>query len=93
MKNTGKVAGAEVVQLYVKDIEASVDRPAKELKAFVKVELLPGQTKQAKLLLKRDAFAFFSPTQKKWVVEPGEFELLIASSSRDIRLTGKIMVE
>jgi beta-glucosidase len=93
VKNTGKVAGAEVVQLYVRDIEASVSRPDKELKAFVKIELLPGQIKQAKLFLKRDAFAFFSPVRKRWVVEPGEFELLIASSSRDIRLTGKIVVE
>ncbi len=93
VKNTGKVAGAETVQLYVRDIEASVDRPAKELKGFVKLELLPGQTKQAQLFLNRDAFAFFSPTQKRWVVEPGQFELLIASSSRDIRLAGKIVVE
>ncbi|HUV41493.1 MAG TPA: fibronectin type III-like domain-contianing protein, partial [Sedimentisphaerales bacterium] len=93
VKNAGKVAGAETVQLYVKDIETSVDRPAKELKGFVKLELQPGQTKQAELLLNRDAFAFFSPTRKMWVVEPGQFELLIAASSRDIRLTKKIVVE
>ncbi len=93
LKNTGKVAGAETVQLYVKDIEASVDRPDKELKAFVKIHLLPGQTKRAELFLNRDAFAFFSSMQKKWLVEPGEFELLIGSSSRDIRLTRKIAVE
>jgi len=93
VKNVGKYAGAETVQLYVKDIEASVDRPDKELKAFVKIALLPDQTKQAELFLKRDAFAFFNPVQKRWIVEPGEFELLIGSSSRDIRLIDKIMVE
>jgi beta-glucosidase len=89
VKNTGKTAGAETVQLYVRDLEASVNRPDKELKAFLKIELLPGQTKQVEFFLRRDAFAFFSPIQNRWIVEPGEFELLIGSSSRDIRLTGK----
>ena len=93
VRNSGKSAGAEVVQLYVRDLEASVERPDKELKAFAKTALLPGQTKQAALFLKRDAFAFFSPIQKRWIVEPGEFELLIGSSSRDIRLTDTITVE
>jgi len=93
VKNVGKSVGDEVVQLYVRDIKASVDRPNKELKAFAKIAMLSGQTKQAELFLKRDAFAFFSPKQKRWIVEPGEFELLIGSSSRDIRLRGKIKVE
>jgi beta-glucosidase len=90
VKNVGISAGAEVVQLYVRDIEASVDRPDKELKAFAKIELLPSQTKQVELFLSKDAFAFYSPIQKRWVIEPGEFELLIGSSSRDIRLRDKI---
>jgi beta-glucosidase len=93
VKNVGKTTGAEVVQLYVRDIVASIDRPVKELKAFAKIELSPGQTKQVELFLERDAFAFFSPTPKRWIVEPGEFELLIGSSSRDIRLTDIITVE
>jgi len=93
VENTGKVTGAEAVQLYVRDLVASVNRPVKELKAFLKVELLPSQIKQAELFLNRDAFAFFSPTQKRWIVEPGEFELLIGSSSRDIRLNETITVE
>ncbi|HCO94070.1 MAG TPA: glycosyl hydrolase [Phycisphaerales bacterium] len=93
VKNAGKSAGAETVQLYVRDIEASVDRPNKELKAFAKIALLPDQTKQVELYLNRDAFAFFSPIQKRWIIEPGEFELLIGSSSRDIRLIEKIAVE
>ena len=93
VENTGKVTGAEAVQLYVRDLVVSVNRPVKELKAFLKVELLPNQIKQAELFLNRDAFAFFSPTQKRWIVEPGEFELLIGSSSRDIRLNETITVE
>jgi len=91
--NTGDTAGAETVQLYVRDLEASVDRPMKELKAFAKIHLLPGQTKRTELALPRDALAFFCPTQRNWVVEPGEFELLIGSSSRDIRLTARIVIE
>jgi beta-glucosidase len=55
--------------------------------------LLPDQIKQARLFLNRDALAFFSPMQNKWVVEPGEFELLVGSSSRDICLTDTIIVE
>ncbi|MFC1636054.1 glycoside hydrolase family 3 C-terminal domain-containing protein [Planctomycetota bacterium] len=93
VKNTGKTAGAEVVQLYVRDIVASIDRPVKELKAFAKVKLFPGQTKQAELFLNRNAFAFFCPMHKSWIVEPGQFELLIGSSSKDIRLTETIAVE
>lgn len=93
VKNVGETAGAEVVQLYVRDIEASVDRPLKELKAFDKIALLPGQTKQVELLLQREAFAFFKSEQNKWVVESGKFELLIGSSSRDIRLVGQMTLE
>jgi beta-glucosidase len=91
--NTGDRAGAETIQLYVRDVEASVDRPAKELKAFTKIQLLPGQMKQAELGLARDAFGFFSSARRNWVVEPGEFELLIGSSSRDIRLTDRLTLE
>ena len=93
VRNAGKSAGAEVVQLYVRDLEASVERPDRELKAFTKIALRPNQTKQAEFFLNRDAFAYFSPIQKRWIVEPGEFELLIGSSSRDIRLTDTIAVE
>ena len=91
--NTGDKAGAEIVRLSVKDLEASVDRPAKELKAFTKIRLLPGQTKRAELALARDAFEFFRPARRNWVVEPGAFELLIGSSSRDIRLSDRIVVK
>lgn len=91
--NTGDTASAETVQLYIRDLEASVDRPEKELKAFTKIHLAPGQTKRAEMVLPRDAFAFFCPVRRDWVVEPGQFALLVGSSSRDIRLTDTMVLE
>lgn len=82
--NTGQRAGAEVVQLYVADKEASVPRPPQELKAFRKVFLQPGETKTVTMELKERAFSFWDPERKKWVAEPGEFEFRIGTSSRDI---------
>ncbi len=82
--NTGDVNGSEVVQLYVRDEKSSVYRPSKELKAFGKVNLAPGETKDVKLTLDKDAFAFYNPTDKMWTVEPGKFQLLIGNSSDNI---------
>ncbi|RKD88289.1 beta-glucosidase [Mangrovibacterium diazotrophicum] len=90
IENTGQVAGAEVPQLYVHDVEASESRPAKELKAFEKVYLEPGEKRRVSMTLGDDAFAFFSAKEIRWMVEPGEFDLLVGSSSADIRLQGKI---
>src|SRR4029453_8737267 len=84
--NTGKVAGKEVVQLYVRDIKTSVARPEKELKAFAKVELAPKQTRTVTFTLDREAFWFFDVNTNTWATEPGEFEIMIGASSRDIRL-------
>ena len=84
--NTGKVAGKEVVQLYVRDVHCTVVRPEKELKAFRKVELAPGQTKTVTFTLDREAFWYFDVTRNEWATEPGDFEILIGASSRDIRL-------
>ena len=84
--NTGKVAGKEVIQLYVRDVKATVARPEKELKAFVKVELAPKQTKTIRITLDREAFWYFDVARNGWATEPGEFEILVGSSSRDIRL-------
>ena len=83
--NTGSVAGAEVVQIYVHDCEASVERPAKELKGFDKVYLQPGETKTVKIELGPDAFRFFDDKEMKWKAEPGKFEILAGSASNDIR--------
>jgi beta-glucosidase len=83
--NTGKVAGKEIVQLYVADLKASLPRPPKELKGFVKIELQPGESQMVTFTLDQRALSFYDPYKKQWVAEPGEFELLIGASSRDIR--------
>lgn len=84
--NTGKVAGKEVVQLYVRDHKATVARPEKELKAFAKVQLAPGQRKTVTFTLDREAFWYFDVVKNAWTTEPGEFDILVGASSRDIRL-------
>lgn len=83
--NTGKVAGAEVVQLYVSACEPAVDRPVKELKGFEKVWLEPGQTKTVSITIGRDALARFDADAHRWVVDAGRYKALVAASSRDIR--------
>src|SRR5687767_1331031 len=90
--NTGKRAGKEVAQLYVRDIKCSLARPEKELKAFAKIELAPGETKTVTLHMDREAFWFYDPARGGWVTEPGEMEILIGSSSRDIQLREKFML-
>jgi beta-glucosidase len=89
VENTGKRAGKEVVQLYIRDVQASVSRPEKELKAFAKVALAPGATQTIAFTLDETALAFYDPRLKRWVAEPGLFEVLVGSSSRDIRLTAQ----
>jgi beta-glucosidase len=83
--NVGSRAGHEVVQLYVRDLGASVARPDKELKAFAKIALQPGERQTVRFQLGPRAFAFHDPSRREWVVEPGEFELLLGTSSRDVR--------
>lgn len=87
VKNVGDRAGATVVQLYVRDRMASVDRPPKELKAFEKVRLDPGEATTVTLELDQEAFSFYSESKDKWVIEPGKFDLLIGRSSREIERT------
>ena len=82
--NTGSRRGAEVVQCYVRDVEASVARPLHELKAFSKVWLDPGESRSVELVLDERAFAYWDVDLHDWRVEPGEFELRIGTSSRDI---------
>ncbi len=93
VKNTGHVAGREVVQLYVRDCESTVIRPVKELKGFEKIELAPGESKVIVFTLERNAFAFYSDKIHDWFVESGDFEVMIGSSSRDIKLSSVIHVE
>lgn len=90
--NTGKIAGKEVVQLYISDPESSVFRPIRELKGFEKVELAPGETKTVSFNLDKRAFAYWSIEIHDWYVESGAFEVQIGRSSRDIELTAKVNV-
>src|SRR2546421_9156246 len=85
--NTGPRAGKEIVQVYVRDSQASLQRPEKELKAFAKIQLEPGERKTAKLSLARDALAYYDDSTHTWVAEAGEFEVLVGASSQDIRAT------
>lgn len=91
--NTGKVAGKEIAQVYVGDLQCSVPRPPKELKAFQKVELRPGETKTLAFTLGPRALSFYDPVRAAWVAETGEFEVLVGGSSRDICLTGRFSLE
>ena len=84
--NVGDVSGSEVVQLYIRDVEASVDRPLKELKGFNKIHLDAGESKLVSFAINELDLAFFDPGQEKWVTEPGEFELQIGNSSQDIKV-------
>ena len=93
VKNTGKVAGKEALQVYVRDVESTPFRPSKELKGFAKVHLNPNEEKDVTIELDRRAFAFYDVTQKDWIVEAGDFEILVGASSRDIRLTTTVRVD
>ncbi len=84
--NTGARAGAEVVQIYVSDLESKEPRPEKELKAFEKVWLEPGETESVSATLGEDAFRYFSEKSGSWTIERGDFEIRVGASSKDIRL-------
>jgi len=86
--NTGVRSGQEVVQLYLRDVQSSLIRPPKELKAFAKIELDPGETQTVTLLLQEKDLAFYDDVQKAWIVEPGQFEVLIGRSAGDIQVSG-----
>ena len=90
ISNTGKQEAKEIVQLYVSDKQCSVPRPLKELKGYKKVKLKPGETKDLSFVLTKDAFSFWSEQACFWVVEPGEYDVMIGASSADMRLSAKI---
>jgi beta-glucosidase len=85
LTNTGKYAGEEVVQLYLRDKVGSVVRPVKELKDFQKVKLQPGESRTLHFTISKEKLSFYSD-KLQWITEPGEFDLMIGSSSADIRL-------
>ncbi|NHI94889.1 MAG: glycosyl hydrolase [Candidatus Lokiarchaeota archaeon] len=87
--NSGNREGAEIVQLYVQDIEASVERPLKELKGFKKIKLNPEEKKTVEFELLKEDLSFYDEKEHSWRAEKGKFKLLVGSSSRDIRLEGE----
>lgn len=91
LKNTGQYKGKEIVQLYIRDMVSSVTRPIKELKNFKKVGLNPGQTKKVKFQLSSNDLKFYDKNMD-YVLEPGEFEIMIGSSSQNIELKKSIRV-
>lgn len=92
VKNTGAMAGKEIVQVYVRDVDSTVFRPEKELKGFAKVDLLPGEEKEVVVPLNGRSFAFYDVTQKDWVAESGKFDILVGASAQDIRLSESIHI-
>ena len=88
VRNSGRRAGADVVQLYLRDVESSLPRPPKELKGFQRVHLEPGNARRLTFTVDRAAMSFFDPGKRDWIAEPGAFEVLVGASSSDIRLTG-----
>ena len=88
--NVGAVDGREVVQVYVADPEASLPRPVKELKGFVKVDVKAGGSARVDVKLDRHALSFYDERRQAWVAEAGKFDVLVAASSADVRLTGQV---
>lgn len=93
VKNVGRVAGKEIVQLYVSDRESRVIRPLKELKGFEKLSLEPGEQKTAEFVLDKRSFAYYNTEISDWHVESGEFDIMVGKSSRDIILSDTVYVE
>ncbi len=91
VKNTGSVAGKEVVQLYIQDKTNATIRPEKELKGFEKILINPGETKTVTFTLDKRSFAWYNTNIHEWYAASGEYNILVGASSRDIRLTKKII--
>ena len=90
VENTGQRAGDEVAQLYVHDVECSVQRPAKELRGFERLTLAAGAKQTVSFKLPYDKLAFYDVKTHGFIVEPGAFDVMIGSSSEDIRATGQL---
>ena len=86
VKNTGKRAGAETIQLYIHDVKASVDRPYKELKGFQKVYLQPGESKDVNITINKQALSFYDEIAASWKAEAGKFEALVGNASDQLKL-------
>ncbi len=93
IKNTGKVTGKEIVQLYVSDTKSTLQRPKKELKKFAKIELAPGEEKEVSFKLEGRDFSFFDAKRNLWIAESGEYVISAATSSRAIKLSETINLQ
>ncbi len=93
VRNTGKVEGVEIPQLYVHDPDNTIVSPVKELKKFDRISLMPGETKEVKFILTKTDFAHYDADTEAWITHPGTYEIIVGSSSRDIKLQGKIHIE
>jgi beta-glucosidase len=91
--NTGIFDGDEIPQVYVGKPQTQILRAVKELKGFSRVHLKKGEKKHVEILLGRNAFQYFDIKSKSWITEPGDYEILVGASSRDIRLRGTITLE
>jgi beta-glucosidase len=93
IKNTGKVKGEEVAQLYVASTGKNIDRPVKELKGFSRVALNPGEQKNVTVKIDKSAFAYFSEQFNEWKIDPGLYKILVGASSRDLKLSREIEIK
>jgi beta-glucosidase len=93
VRNTGTMAGDEIVQAYVSEKKCSIDRPIKELKGFARLHLSPGEAKIAIIALNERSFAYCDVTKPGWTVDPGTFDILVGASSADIRCRKTIKVD
>jgi beta-glucosidase len=88
--NTGTTEGADIAEVYVADPHSKIPRPAKELKGFARITLKPGETKTATVKLDNRSFAYYDAESKQWRADPEEYEVLVARSSQDVQLRGKV---
>ena len=93
LKNTGKINGAEVAQLYVGAVDSKIERAPKELKAFKKISLKTGETGKVEINIDKSAFSYYNTDKKEWTTDPGKYEILIGSSSRDIKFKETVEIK
>jgi beta-glucosidase len=93
VRNSGKLPGKEVVQVYVRAVEPRVFRPEKELKGFTKVSLQPNEETRVSISLNQRSFSYYNTQIKDWTIDPGRYEILIGASARDIRLQSSLVLE
>lgn len=92
IKNTGKVKGKEIAQIYVSQEKSKIFKPEKELKEFIKIELQPEEEKEVKVELEKSSLEYYNPETQKWSIEDGKYQIKIGKSSKDIVLEEKIII-